>query len=75
MSNDETRRWPDGKLCPHDNGSIGMAIGRDNGRIIIQFPSAIKWIGMPPDQAREFARILIVNAIEAEREGYGDETT
>lgn len=61
-----TGQHPEGKLNPDDEGEIAFAIGadRENKKVLIDFGTPVKWIAMNPDQATQFAHILIEKAIE-----------
>lgn len=56
--------YPDGKLNPNDEGGIAVAIGHENGRVVIRFPKPVAWIGFTADQAIEIAETLIAHARE-----------
>ena len=61
-----TGQYPEGKLNPDDEGEIAFAIGADkpNKKVLIDFGKPVAWIAMTPDQATQFARILIEKALE-----------
>lgn len=54
--------YPDGKLNDEDEGAIVYAIGHEKGRVILQFPKPVKWMGATPEQALEMAQALIKHA-------------
>jgi hypothetical protein len=54
--------FPDGKLNPNDEGATAIQVGRDQGKVIIQFPNPTKWIGFTPDEAAELARVIFHHA-------------
>ena len=58
-------QFPDGKITPDDEGSISVAIGIDNGNVIINFGKPIAWLGLPPAACMEMGRTLIKRAREA----------
>ena len=54
--------YPNGKLTKDDAGAIAVAIGHENGAVILQFPKPVAWIGFTPDQAMEIAQTLMEHA-------------
>ncbi len=46
---------PDGKL-------LALIVGRENNRVVIQFPKPVKWIGFTADEAVGLANRLIEHA-------------
>lgn len=62
-----TGRYPEGKLNDSDEGEIAIAVGGQDGKVIIDFGGKIGWIGFAPDQARQVAESLNAkaNAVEA----------
>jgi len=58
-------QFPRGKITPQDEGAISVAIGINNGNVIIQFPSPVVWLGLPPPEAIKMGRTLIKRAREA----------
>jgi len=58
-------QYPEGKLNEEDEGEIGVAIGIENGNVIVMFPKPVAWLGLPPEQAMEMGRTLIKRAREA----------
>jgi hypothetical protein len=54
--------FPDGRLNPHDEGAIPVMLGHENGRVVMQFPRNLNFIGFTPDQAIGIAEILIQHA-------------
>jgi hypothetical protein len=63
--NHQARQWPEGRLGPDDDGEVAVAIGVRQGRVIMQFPYEVNWVGLPPDQADEFAAVLRRRAEQA----------
>jgi hypothetical protein len=58
------RTYPEGKLNKHDEGELALKIGTEQGSVVIDFGKPTQWIGLPPDQAVEFALIIIERAKE-----------
>jgi len=55
-----TGTFPHGKLTPHDEGGLNVAIthdGQDN--IHINFGKKISWFAMPKSQAIDFALLIL----------------
>jgi hypothetical protein len=57
-----TGQFPQGKLTPHDEGEIRIAIGIENGKVVMHFGKEIAWIGFDPAQAHSLAQSLIEKA-------------
>ena len=62
--------YPDGKLTEHDEGDLQIALTNHDGCVIVQFGKSVKWFGVPPQTARELARLLIQHAEEVEASGH-----
>ena len=58
-------QFPEGKITPEDEGAISVAIGIDNGNVIINFGKPVAWLGLPPAACMEMGRTLIKRAREA----------
>jgi hypothetical protein len=58
-----TGRFPQGKLNPHDEGGLAMAIGQEAGKVVVKFGKKIAWIGLDADAALAFASILVGHAM------------
>ena len=56
--------YPNGKLNVHDEGAVAFMVGASEGRVILQFPKPITWLGMEPNQAVEMAQLLVRHASE-----------
>lgn len=54
--------FPDGRLNEHDEGAIPVAIGHQDGRVTMQFPRNLNFIGFTADQAVDIAQTLIEHA-------------
>lgn len=59
--------FPEGKLTKTDEGAIQFAIGEKDGKVVIDFGTAVHWVGMSPQQAAEFASTLLKRAREVAR--------
>jgi hypothetical protein len=59
--------FPKGKLTKTDEGSIQFAIGEKDGKVVIDFGTPVHWLGMSPQQAAEFASLLLKRAREVGR--------
>lgn len=57
-----TGKFPDGKLGEDDQGQLTMGISTKDGNVMIDFGKDINWLAFPPNDAREFARLLIARA-------------
>ena len=54
--------FPNGRLNEDDQGAIPIAIGHQEGRVTMQFPRNLNWIGFTADQAVDIANTLIEHA-------------
>ena len=59
--------FPEGKLTKTDEGAIQFAIGEKDGKVVIDFGTPVHWVGMTPQQAAEFASLLLKRAREVGR--------
>lgn len=61
-----TRQFPYGKADEDDEGELRLAMATDyhNSIVRVEFGKPIGWLGLPAQQAREFAAILIEKANE-----------
>jgi hypothetical protein len=61
--NDEpgaTGKFPRGMLGPSDEGELQIGIAVDSkGTVIISFGKECSWIGMPPEIAINFAKLIL----------------
>ena len=57
--------FPEGHLCPDDEGAIQFAIGIDRGQVKLVFPKPVHWLAMSPEQARELADKIHATARKA----------
>lgn len=57
-----TGEFPDGRLSKDDQGAVAVAIGHQDGRVTLQFPKNLNWIGFTPEQAIDIAQSLIEHA-------------
>ena len=56
------RQYPNGKLNNNDLGELPIKIGNEKGNVAIDFGQPTAWIALPPDQAVEFALMIIKRA-------------
>jgi hypothetical protein len=63
-----TGDYPHGKMNEEDEGGLMMGITHDKGKVIINFGKPCDWIGMPPEQAFAFARLIAEHASAAMRD-------
>lgn len=57
--------FPDGKLNVDDAGAVAMAVGVENGLVVLRFPKPVAWVGMTGDEAFELAQCLLRHARNA----------
>jgi len=58
------RNYPEGKLNDYDEGELALKIGIEKRTVAIDFGKPTQWIALPPDQAVEFALLIIKHAKE-----------
>jgi hypothetical protein len=63
-----TGDYPHGKMNEEDEGGIMLGIAHDKGKVIINFGKPIAWVGFPPEQAFELARLIAEHAHAAMRD-------
>lgn len=61
-----TGQFPEGKLDESDEGEIRIAIGRKDGKVVIDFGTPVKWIGFTPKLARQLAELIRQQSYKAE---------
>lgn len=61
-----TNHFPDGPLNPTDEGEIKIAVGVEDGKVVIHFGKPVAWIGFNPQQARELAETIRKHSHKAE---------
>lgn len=63
-----TGKFPDGKLNEDDEGELRLAVfgDQENGVVTVLFGKPIVWLGLPPGEAREFARLIVEHADKIE---------
>ena len=59
-----TGRFPRGKLNETDEGELQLSITVDQGTVIVAFGTPVTWIGLTPQNARDFAQVLLKRADE-----------
>jgi hypothetical protein len=58
-----TGKYPHGSLGPHDEGAVQMAVAHDSkGNVHIDFGKDLSWFAMPPEQAINFAKLILRHA-------------
>ncbi len=50
--------FPDGKVHTSDEGATVFAIGEKDGRLVIEFPTQVKWIGFDVKSAQQLRNRL-----------------
>jgi hypothetical protein len=63
---DKYNEYPDGKIRPADKGELYFKVVAIEGRVIMDWGEAVKWIAMTPSNARTVAESLMRQAQEAE---------
>jgi len=58
-----TGKYPHGTLGPHDEGALQMAVAHDStGNVHVNFGKDLSWFAMPPEQAINFAKLILRHA-------------
>lgn len=58
-----TGDYPHGSLGPSDRGALQIGVAHDRkGNVILNFGTPVDWIGMPPENAINFARLILRHA-------------
>src|SRR5262247_2169403 len=53
-----TGKFPKGQLTPQDEGELKLAIGHHEGKVVVNFGTAVTWFALDPAQARALAELL-----------------
>ncbi len=59
----KTGKFPEGKLCAYDEGGLKISIFNHDKKVMIDFGTNLKWLGMTYDEA-----IIISDAIRKRAE-------
>jgi len=56
-----TGDYPEGKICPDDEGALNLGVAADcaHGVVRIEFGEPIAWFGLPADDAERFAALIL----------------
>jgi hypothetical protein len=59
-----THTFPGGKLTTDDEGELifGLAADVPNRLVRVDFGGPVRWLALPPEMARELAKVLIEKA-------------
>jgi len=59
-----TGSFPQGKLNEDDEGAIqiGIAFDPTNQVVMIKFGTPVTWLGLPPEEAIQFANAILAKA-------------
>jgi hypothetical protein len=64
-----TGEFPEGKISPHDEGALNLAIGHDAKRVYVNFGTPVMSLGMGPEQALNLAALIVQHAMEIKGHG------
>lgn len=53
-----TGMFPEGRMNSEDEGQLRMAIANNGKEVIVKFGKPVAWLGLPPKEARELAKLL-----------------
>lgn len=59
---DNPNRYPEGKLNPHDEGTLMMSVHTERGNVRVDFGKPVAWFALPPQAACDLAALLIRHA-------------
>lgn len=62
-----TGEFPDGKLTPDDEGQLRIAIGIQDGVVVIHFGTPTTWIGLSAEEAIAFGETIARRSRESLR--------
>lgn len=54
--------FPEGRMHPADEGALMLTIGHADGKVVIQFPQPVLWVGFNAEQAVAIAQLLVQHA-------------
>jgi len=54
-----TGDYPRGSAGPTDDGGLKLGITNWEGVVRLDFGTPVAWIGLPPDEAIEFAKLIL----------------
>lgn len=58
-----THEYPHGMLGPEDRGAINVGVAHDGkGNVVVNFGSELSWFAMPPENAINFAKLILKHA-------------
>jgi hypothetical protein len=58
-----TGEYPRGSLGPGDHGALKIGVAHDSkGNVIINFGTDVSWLGFPPEQAIQLAKLIMRHA-------------
>lgn len=57
--------YPDGRMNASDAGAIALAVGVEEGRVVLRFPKPVAWVGLTGNEALDIAALLIKHARHA----------
>lgn len=61
-----TGQYPEGKLVPHDEGELTLAVFSKDGHVIMEYGTPVRWFAAPPQLARQLAALLLKHADDVE---------
>jgi hypothetical protein len=62
-----TGAFPRGKLNRTDEGELRMAISNNGELVRIDFGKPVAWLGLRPNEAKEFAALLMQHAASCQQ--------
>lgn len=62
-----SKQYPYGKLIKQDEGEMALAVYVEGNAVRVDFGKPVLWIGLPPEQARGLAALLVKHAEQIEQ--------
>lgn len=62
MAKTNDKNYPYGKLNQEDEGELTLAIRVEGNAVRIDFGKPVSWLGLPPQEARGLAELLLKHA-------------
>ncbi len=59
--------FPEGQLTKDDEGAIQFAIGQKDNKVVVDFGTPVHWLAMSPQQAADFASLVLAKARQVGR--------
>lgn len=61
-------QFPQGQLNKSDEGAIRFMVGDEGGKVVIDFGTSVRWMGMTPQEAVDLASAIFKRARHVARQ-------